>query len=119
MPIRSFLNGQTFDAETTRIMGVAFEITCTAIRLADRDPAEAIIAQRIIEFASAGERNPDVLCERVLFELGKPEFTALPNKPAEYHRFGNRPFARRIYLPGGSPRLRAGGSHAGLANLPR
>src|SRR5947199_2251694 len=66
MPIRPF------DPETTRIMGVAFEIACTVFRLADRGPAEAIVAQRIIDLASAGERNPDLLCEKVLFEFAKP-----------------------------------------------
>src|SRR6266516_7627879 len=80
MPIRPFLSGQIFDPETTRIMGVAFEIAYTALRLADRGPVEAIVAQRIIELASAGERNPDLLCERVLFEFAKPAL-----EPAEYH----------------------------------
>ena len=80
MPIRPFLSGQIFDPETTRIMGVAFEIACTAFRLADRGPAEAIVAQRIIELASAGERNPDLLCEKVLFEFANPALEL-----AEYH----------------------------------
>ena len=80
MPIRPFLSGQIFDPETTRIMGVAFEIACTAFRLADRGPAEAIVAQRIIELASAGERNPDLLCEKVLFEFAKSALEL-----AEYH----------------------------------
>src|SRR6266480_1238708 len=80
MPIRPFLTGQIFDPETTRIMGVAFEIAYTAFRLADRGPAEAIVAQRIIELASAGERNPDLLCEKVLFEFANPALEL-----AEYH----------------------------------
>jgi len=32
MPIRPFLTGQIFDPETTRIMGVAFEVAYTALR---------------------------------------------------------------------------------------
>jgi hypothetical protein len=78
MPIRH--NGQTFDLETTRILGVAFEIARTALRLADGDPSEAMVAQRITELVKAGERDPDLLCERVLFEFAKPSL-----KPAEYH----------------------------------
>jgi len=65
MPITPFLDGNTFDPETRRAMGVAFEVGCAALGLADRgDPANGIVAKRIIELARAGERNPDVLCER-------------------------------------------------------
>ena len=70
MPISIFLEGQKFDPETKRIMGVAFELTRAALRLVDRDDlAEAIIAKKIIELAKAGERNPDLLCERALKDL--------------------------------------------------
>jgi hypothetical protein len=73
MPITPFLNGLKFDPEATRVMGVAFEMTRAALRLADRDdPAVAMIANRIIELAKAGERNPDLLCERVLSDLRAP-----------------------------------------------
>ncbi len=62
MPISIFLEGQKFDPETKRIMGVAFELTRAALRLVDRDDlAVAIIAKKIIELAKAGERNPDLL----------------------------------------------------------
>jgi hypothetical protein len=45
-------------------------MTRAALRLADRDdPAVAIIAKKIIELAKAGERNPDLLCERTLKDL--------------------------------------------------
>jgi hypothetical protein len=73
MPITPFLNGFKFDPEATRVMGVAFEMARAALRLADRDdPAVAMIANRIIELAKAGERNPDLLCERVLNDLRAP-----------------------------------------------
>jgi hypothetical protein len=73
MPITPFLNGFKFDPEATRVMGVAFEMARVALRLADRDdPAVAMIANRIIELAKAGERNPDLLCERVLNDLRAP-----------------------------------------------
>lgn len=70
MPITPFLDNARFDPETTRVMGVAFEMVRAALRLADRgDLANEIIAKRIIELAKAGERNPDLLCERALNEI--------------------------------------------------
>ncbi len=50
--------------------GVAFEMARIALGVADRtDPINEIIAKRVIELASAGERNPDLLCEGVLKEF--------------------------------------------------
>jgi hypothetical protein len=73
MPITIYLDGYKPDPETKRVMGVAFEMTRAALRLVDReDPAVAIIAKKIIELAKAGERNPDLLCERALSELRAP-----------------------------------------------
>jgi hypothetical protein len=70
VPITPFLGGATFDPETTRLMGVAFEMVRAALRLVDRDDlANEMIAKRIIELANAGERNPDLLCEGVLKEF--------------------------------------------------
>lgn len=70
MPITTFIDGMSFDPETRRVIGVAFEMTCVALRLSDRgDPANEIIARRIVEFAKTGERNPDLLCEGVLKEF--------------------------------------------------
>jgi hypothetical protein len=67
MPITPFLGDQTFDPETTRIMGVAFEMARAAVK---RDWGGVycthILAKRIIELAKGGERNPDVLCEQAL-----------------------------------------------------
>jgi hypothetical protein len=70
MPITPFLDGQKFDPEAKRVMGVAFEMTRAALRLTDRnDPIIEIIAKKIIELAKAGARNPDLLCERALKHL--------------------------------------------------
>jgi len=35
MPIRSFLNGEKFDEETVRILGVALAPVCIALRIGD------------------------------------------------------------------------------------
>ena len=65
MPIRPFLTGQTFDPETVRLLGVAFEMARAAIKC-PRDLSDEIIAGRIIELAKAGERNAEVLSEAAL-----------------------------------------------------
>ena len=85
MPIRPFLDGQSFDPETTRVMGVAFETARIALRLTGDNLAEARIAERIVELAKAGERNSDLLCERVLYEFGKPGPLFSRHRPSEYH----------------------------------
>jgi hypothetical protein len=67
MPITPFLDGDDFDTETKRIMGLAFEMTRAALRLDDgSDPAMKIVAKQIIELAQDGQRDPNELCERTL-----------------------------------------------------
>ena len=67
MPIRSHLNGQRFDSETMRLMGLAYEMTLISLRLVDRgDIANNVVAQKLIELAKSGERDPERLCEAVL-----------------------------------------------------
>jgi hypothetical protein len=67
MPITSYLNGKRFDLETKRVLSVAFELVSTALQIgASDDDVKQAIADKVIEFAKAGERHPDVLCERVL-----------------------------------------------------
>jgi hypothetical protein len=70
MPIAPLLTGVGFDREMTRVMGVAFEMTRTALGSADRsDHVNEIVAKTIIDLANQGERNPDHLCERALKSL--------------------------------------------------
>ena len=71
MPIRPFLDGYGFDPETMRIMGVAFEMARAAV-IRRADLTDEAIARTIIELAKAGERNPDLLCERALKDLREP-----------------------------------------------
>jgi len=50
MPITQFLNGHRFDPETRRILGVAFEQVCAALRTGDcDDDVKQAIANKIIE----------------------------------------------------------------------
>jgi hypothetical protein len=75
-PIIPFLNGERFDAETKRVMGVAFELARAALRVSDS--AHAVlphVANKIIELAKAGEHNPDLLCERALTDLGQRQIS--------------------------------------------
>jgi len=70
VPITPYLDGKTFDPETKRVMGVAFEMALAALRLSDRsDPVVAIVAGKIFALAEDGERNPDALCEWALMGL--------------------------------------------------
>jgi hypothetical protein len=72
VPVTPFLSGTTFDPETWRILGVAFEMTCVALGLSDRgDLANEVVAKALIDLAKDGERNPDLLCERAVEKLRK------------------------------------------------
>jgi hypothetical protein len=74
MPITPYLNGPKFDPETKRILGLAFEMTCTALRIGDCDDGiKQAIADKIIDLAKAGTRNPDALCEQALSDIRRPE----------------------------------------------
>jgi hypothetical protein len=54
MPIRPFLNGEQFDAETLRILGVAIAQVAIALRIGDcDDDVKQAIANKIIELAKA------------------------------------------------------------------
>jgi hypothetical protein len=73
MSIRPFLNGHRFDQETVRILGVAFEQVCIALQIgASDDDVKQAIANKVIELAKTGERDPDLLCERVLKDVRRP-----------------------------------------------
>jgi hypothetical protein len=54
MPITIYLEGQKFDPETKRVMGIAFEMTRAALRVSNQDDlAPETIAKIIIELAKA------------------------------------------------------------------
>jgi hypothetical protein len=74
MPIRPYLSGERLDPETTRILGVAFEIVCIALQIEGSDDfGKQAIATKIIDLAKAGERNPDILCEQALKDIRRPQ----------------------------------------------
>ena len=69
--ILPFLKDRAFDAEATRVMGEAYDKARKALH--DRGQphlVQEIIAERIIDIAAKGERNPDELARRALQALG-------------------------------------------------
>ena len=73
MPITEFMSGFRTDPETRRLMGLAFELTRVTLRLSDRkDPLIQLVADRIIELAKTGERNPERLCDLALASIRPP-----------------------------------------------
>jgi hypothetical protein len=73
MPIIPFLDGERFDPETTRVLGVALEMACIALRIGDcEDDIKQAIATKLIALTKAGERNPDILCEEVVKDIRRP-----------------------------------------------
>jgi hypothetical protein len=58
--IRHYLQGHWFDAETVRLLGIAYEMTLVALHQNRRiDALRAAVALKIIELAKAGERDPE------------------------------------------------------------
>ena len=53
-------------------MGGAFKRTCAAFRVDKTDPVPERVANKIIELADAGVRDPDQLCELALYDLRRP-----------------------------------------------
>jgi hypothetical protein len=72
MAIRAYLEGAGgLDPETIHQMGVAFEMALASLGSTPNyaDPARETVARKIIEFAQAGERDPERLCEGALKQL--------------------------------------------------
>jgi hypothetical protein len=73
MPITPFLNRHRLDAEDRRVVGLAFELVCIALRVGDCDDGvKQAIATKIIDLAKDGERDPNVLCEQALMDIRTP-----------------------------------------------
>ena len=74
MPITQFLDGERLDEETRRALGLAFEMTCIALRVGDcADDVRQAVANKLIALAKAGERDPDRLCEEALKDIRTPQ----------------------------------------------
>lgn len=74
MPISQFLDGERFNLEDERVLGLAFEMVCITLRIGDCDDhVKKAIATKLITFAKSGERNPDKLCEETLKNIRTPQ----------------------------------------------
>jgi hypothetical protein len=78
MPIRAYLNGEGFDPETVRLMGLAFEMALASLRYAFPDLLREALVRKIIELAKTGERDPERLCEGALNDLPTVSASTLP-----------------------------------------
>jgi hypothetical protein len=73
MPLRQYLEGERFDPETTRLLGIAFETAIQALHnWGVVDPPREAVARAIIGFAKAGERDPERLCDLALEGASRP-----------------------------------------------
>jgi hypothetical protein len=71
MPITPFLAYQAFEPEVVETMSAASVATCDALRLkiGDDDPATRFVAEKVIELAQRGIRDPDMLRKMMLKEF--------------------------------------------------
>jgi len=65
---QSLFNMGSYRGSSARLLGVAFEMALVALQHADRivSPTRDAVAQKIIELAKAGERDPGRLCDAAL-----------------------------------------------------
>ena len=73
MPITPFLDGERFDLEGERVLRVAFEMVCIALRVGDCDDHVKQAIAKLITLAKSGEQNPDTLCEETLKDIRTPQ----------------------------------------------
>jgi hypothetical protein len=73
MPIRAYLDGERFEPETIRLLGIVFEMTVAALHTRGViDPPREVVAHIIINLAKAGERDPERMCDLALEACSKP-----------------------------------------------
>jgi hypothetical protein len=85
MPLRAYVDCHGCDAETVRLIGLAFELVVATLRPTPdyADPVREVIARKIVELAQAGERDPERLCEGVLKDLGPVVTASRPISPLD------------------------------------
>jgi len=70
-PITPFLQGQALDPETVQAVANALVMTCEALGLSNRDDAMTqLVAEKIIELAKRGLKNPTALHLAAIKEFG-------------------------------------------------
>src|ERR1700760_3292788 len=68
------LSGYDADSDLMEAMRAAFYRVCDVLQLScDReDPLTEVVVTKIVELAKAGERDPEILCCKVLADLQRP-----------------------------------------------
>lgn len=70
MQFRNTIGNQTFEPAAVEAMAQALEAACIVLRLSEREESlRQIVAHKVIEYAVAGERDPEVLCKMAVAEL--------------------------------------------------
>jgi len=70
MPITPYLAHQAFEPEVIETMSAAFVAACDALHLkVGDDPATRVVAEKVINLARRGIRDPDTLRTMTLKEL--------------------------------------------------
>src|SRR5262249_43484649 len=70
MPITPYLAHQAFEPETIQTMSAAFVAACDALHLkVGDDPATRVVAEKVVNLAQRGIRDPDMLRTMTLKEL--------------------------------------------------
>jgi hypothetical protein len=62
--------GVNFDLGTTAILDAAYGRAITELHDRGPDSVREAIAKRIVALASAGERDPNLLCDKALVAVG-------------------------------------------------
>jgi len=102
VPITPYLKGPYyFDLETKRALGIALEMACIALSTGDDDDhVRRTIADKLLALARTGERNPDVLCDKALEAICRPEHNL--EKPST-HIVGRSPVSLVSSAPAARP----------------
>ena len=67
MPMNHLVKQHAFAPDEIKLLVAAFEEALQELQLKDRsDPAAMLVAKRIVEVASQGERDPETLRQLVL-----------------------------------------------------
>jgi hypothetical protein len=76
-PITPYLSHQAFEPEIIETMSAAFVAACDTLYLKiGADPATRFVAEKVIELAQRGIRDPDVLRIMTLREFGLSDESA-------------------------------------------
>jgi hypothetical protein len=78
-----FLRDDAFDPEALRAMSMALDAVCRTLQVDGDQHAREVVAARIIELARRGERDPERLRDRVLWEAGASP-SVVPPDPVQH-----------------------------------